>query len=352
MKRFQWVGGLIVLVVILVGLFFYWNSTEKSNFQIAMGFYTVEDGAVRYWGEPIAGADMRSFQILSDAYAKDSHQVYFYGDPMSKQVDAQSFKLINDFYAQDKNHYYVAGESLREIDYHTFKIIDGPFAEDLKGQYYVGEKVENADFHSLDKLTFSLDHKYLEQFKVGGDLPESFSSQTQQYWRDNHQVYFESESAMGGYGLSIIENADHETMKILNGYYAVDKNDLYIYGYREKNGLNFDYETIEPLQYGSGYLRDKNSVFGASRDGMIEIEDVDVETFQYFENTAFSKDKNRIYFASRPFAEADYVTFHVELYKLEGTMITVLGKDKNGCYAEDRKVACPSDQYLFSWDDI
>lgn len=351
MKRFQLVGILIILASLLAGVFFYWDSSEKNNHQTALGFYTVEDGAARYWGSPIVGADMRSFQILSDAYAKDNHQVYFYGDPITKLVDAQSFKLLNDFYAQDKNHYYIAGNRLEAIDYSTFKIIDGPFAEDQKGQYYVGEKVENADFYSLEKLTFSLDHDRLEQFKVGGDLPEDFSSQTQQYWRDNHQIYFESESAMNGQGLSIIENADHGTMKMLNRYYAVDKNHLYVYGYPDKNALIFDYETIEPLQYGSGYLRDKNRVFGASREGMIEIGGVDVETFQYFENTAFAKDKNRIYFASKPFIKADYETFYVELYMLEGTMITAMGKDKNGCYDAEQLVECPSDEYRFSWGE-
>ncbi|UNM96575.1 DKNYY domain-containing protein [Ignatzschineria rhizosphaerae] len=351
MKRFHLLGIFLIAATLLGGLFFYGDRFTHDDPE-EMGFYSIENGVIHYWGSPVSGADARSFKILDAAYAKDNHQVYYFGEPMSKIVDAKSFKPLNAWYAKDKNYYYVYGDFLKEIDTATFKIINGPFAEDKNGQYYVGSKVENADFHFLEKLSFILDHEYLSQFKVGGDLPWDGSSQTQQYWRDNHQVYYESESAMNGHDLSIIKDADLETIKMLNRYYAVDKDHLYTYGSKEINNLSFDYMTIEPLQYGSGYLRDKDKVFGFTREGIMEIEGADAQTFQYFDNTPYAKDKNQIYLISKPFLAVDYETFHTAEYNLKGTMITILGKDKNGYYMEAQEVECPSDEFLFSWDEI
>ena len=106
--------------------------------------------------------------------------------------------------------------------------------------------------------------------------------------------------------------------------------------YRESPS-NLDIESA--VEYGE-YLVDKDNVFvwyGTSDgDILIELENVDRETFEVLGNSIYSKDKNHVYDTRHGVIEkADVHTFEVINFEVNGP--PVYGKDK--------------DNYFF-WDEI
>lgn len=119
--------------------------------------------------------DAQSFEILSDAFAKDKKQVYCFGEPWKapdpatfevvmknrvtefardckhlygasgkkvfKNVDVASFEMLNKFWARDKNSIIYMrwyGKVMRHIDHESFEVLDDEgSARDARKEYWM-----------------------------------------------------------------------------------------------------------------------------------------------------------------------------------------------------------------------
>ncbi len=82
--------------------------------------YILNKDKVFYAGEQVKGADMRTFKILNEYYAKDKNVVYYLGAKLGT-TDTASFEVLNAGYARDKSSFYVNGLKLGEVDLNTVK---------------------------------------------------------------------------------------------------------------------------------------------------------------------------------------------------------------------------------------
>lgn len=96
--------------------------------------YSIKNGVVYYYSEPIADADPSSFQLLpfpnikgDSGYAKDKYHI-FYGDHTIVGADLLSFVVLPSFddedgpdaFAKDKNYAYFDGGRIIGADATTF----------------------------------------------------------------------------------------------------------------------------------------------------------------------------------------------------------------------------------------
>jgi hypothetical protein len=89
----------------------------------------------------IAGADAKTFEIVSWDWQRDKNFYYRFGKKITS-IDRQSFKLLDYHYAKDKFHVYYDENIIEGADSKTFNHIDGTQdGKDANNCYRWGEKV-------------------------------------------------------------------------------------------------------------------------------------------------------------------------------------------------------------------
>ena len=153
------------------------------------------------------------------------------------------------------------------------------------------------------------------------------------YFIENGNVYYGSDYSKYN---TKIETADSKTFKIINPYYAKDKNSVYYNG-GILNGLNSGKVEflggVGTLIGEDGYIKDDKSVYFLGE----KLESADAKTFTVLKakNTrqysSYGKDKNHIYFQDKIFDGADSKTFEI--------LDDGYTKDKNGIYYNNIRLA-------------
>lgn len=149
--------------------------------------------------------------------------------------------------------------------------------------------------------------------------PNSFELINKFYSKDKNRVYRLNEYEPWITGVSILEDSDPATFKLLqeDGFiYGKDKNNVY---YEWKKIQGADTETFQILDY--PYSKDKNNVY-YSYEGIVES--ADPETFIVVKSGFYMKDKNNVYYNGKIIQGADSETF--EFVK------PGYAKDKNNVY--------------------
>lgn len=158
------------------------------------------------------------------------------------------------------------------------------------------------------------------------------------YFRKNKfNVYYKITLGKGqsSSGETIIKGADLESFKVLNDYYAMDKNNVYgcFAWYGDTGGFTtkvecrklkeIDLKTFKSLSL--DYAMDKNNVYYLNevKNGISIIKDADNKTFEII-NKNLTKDKNSIYYKGEALNGVDVDSFEVINY--------YAAKDKNNCY--------------------
>ena len=97
-------------------------------------------------GNPIRGADPKSFRPLQGAYAQDQQHI-FYFDERITSADAATFRVIASPYAQDAQHVFWMQHLIGGADPNTFKILNLAFqcTADQKQAYYQDLVIPNTD---------------------------------------------------------------------------------------------------------------------------------------------------------------------------------------------------------------
>lgn len=169
-------------------------------------------------------------------YHQEGDQVYYYNelDYPSKSnflADLESFKIINDLYAKDKDYIFYKGKKIYGADVTSFELFkDGygnlRFGKDNFSVYYEGKKIEDAD-------------------------PKTIQSVGQ-----NNNLYLKDKKAVYIYGYKIID-ADPQSFEVLDCAFSRDKNA--VYKYQEK--ISFDPSSFQVSNSDCNKVKDKNGEY-------------------------------------------------------------------------------------------
>ncbi|ERK55237.1 DKNYY domain-containing protein [Leptotrichia sp. oral taxon 879] len=379
------------------------KNVDKNTFKAVNGNYGVDSKNVYYLGEKLDFVGLDGLKIFNDIYLKDKKNVYEISINNNDKVKIKPIKNLNidvvtfeniyeGFYYRDKNAiYYVDTDEnsekktlkiLKGADPSTFEL--GIISIDKNSVFIENQKLEGVSskgFEILDnEFNFVKDYKnvyYLDResdgitYKVevldtkGVDIPsfEFLGDFYNKYYKDKNNIYFlnDRDDKMK---LEKLNYADPKTFEIINGNFARDDKNLYIFGYKvdgidpktfealnyemikDKNGVYFleniseenenseiktrklnlkglDLRSFKKIDDSDYYFKDKNSIYYEDSGNLHKIENVDLKTFKDLDYN-FAKDKNNIYYKNKKLNGIDAKTFE----KISSNIV----KDKNGLY--------------------
>ena len=304
----------------------------KRNNEIYYRFSKEDDIEIK-----VENADLNTFKILNDKYAKDKNSAYFFGNKSFKDVDVKTFQVLPNYYSKDKNNVYrPINEWIHKIDGanpKTIKVLSQYYSKDDKNVFYNSDKILNADvpsfvvFEGENSYAKDKNSVYYSGEKIEGANPKTFKVISDgSYSKDDKNVYA---------GLDIVKGADPQTFKEVSGTnYARDKNNLYYYfgdvknlgkinekdfkvldNDLVKNGNEIFYsgeklgiknpEEFEIIKNNSSnsstiiYGKDNENIYAITpykETGYLIIKNADKDTFEVMKDSNYSKDKNNIYY--------------------------------------------------------
>ena len=173
--------------------------------------YWIEKKNVYYNWDKVNWADAKTFEVLSDDFAKDKNKIYLYNYEVV-WLDVDSFEVLDEYYLKDKdNIYYIDRDSKIRVvswaDTWSFEVIkwksqsglDSRYAKDKKSVFQSWMKLVNSDSETF---------KFIDEF----------------YSKDKNNVYVIDAEI---YCVDEIEDADPETFELLKWGYSKDKNHVY-----------------------------------------------------------------------------------------------------------------------------
>lgn len=86
-------------------------SRRANQFEVFDFPYSTDQEVVFYHEHLLEDADLKTFKVLTDGYAKDAKNVYYFENKID--ADAKSFKVKRGK-AKDKYHQYEYGKPIQE----------------------------------------------------------------------------------------------------------------------------------------------------------------------------------------------------------------------------------------------
>nr|WP_159063735.1 DKNYY domain-containing protein [Thaumasiovibrio occultus] len=324
----------------------------------------------------IEGADLASFEVLDEFYARDKHHLYFQAERISHLVDRDSFEIVSFYVIRDDSRVYVHSDNLRReendgfiliegADATSFELLDDNWARD-KNHYYFDFLPVDIDYASFEILTEDLakdnqsvlmrhDDSYKRTEIAGQDI-QAFDDtyiydNDRIYWRD---VEYNDEHNVAKSWMSSIEYQDISSFNVLNREFFVLDNNVYFDAHLLPNA---NAKTLEQLAH-YAYIKDDKQVFfkqfplpNADPDSFAiphhwadyghdnehlyyrdQLVANDVANPTVFDNQSYLKTDHHVYFEGRILAGAKAESFDLlEPY-------ATYGKDDQAVYFEDQKI--------------
>jgi len=342
----------------------------------------------------IENADKDTFEVMeNNRYSKDKNNIYYlgnYGIVKLEDVDRVSFVISEQFpFSYDRKNVYYAGKKVDGVTSAGLKVIRRPnepinFISDNKNLYRLVEIFDenNRELKSVKAVAVKNLKVDFKTFEIFDEWPN--------YFHDKNNVYYENK--LYQIPLKKIEEADRNSLILLNSEFSKDNKNVYYYGNKIKdlNSEKFEFEgnnfikdldivyflknkdkayalkteigketyEIVPLNVdtksfkysdsdtytnglttaeANGYLQDKNGVYyfdmnklnKFSSDNIFsKIEGADIHSFIQL-MFGYAKDRNKVYFEGKELKGADVKSFKIIISNGK-----VLIKDKNKIYKE------------------
>ena len=281
------------------------------------------------------GVDIPSFEFLGNSYNKyyrDKNNIYFLNDRDDKMkleklagANLKTFEIMDGNFARDDKNLYIFEYKVDGIDPKTFEALNYEMIKDKNGVYFlenISEENENSEIKTKKLNLKGLD---LRSFKKVDD--------SDYYFKDKNSIYYEDSG-----NLHKIENADLKTFKDLDYNFAKDKNNIY---YKNKKLDGIDAASFEKIEF--NFIKDKNRLYKIDEDEekneikLIPInEKVNLENFEEIGGNYYKDDKNLYYFGENEFKKIEGAD--PNSFKYDNENYTFIAKDKNNVYFEGEKV--------------
>ena len=281
------------------------------------------------------GVDIPSFEFLGNSYNKyyrDKNNIYFLNDRDDKMkfeklagANLKTFEIMDGNFARDDKNLYIFEYKVDGIDPKTFEALNYEMIKDKNGVYFlenISEENENSEIKTKKLNLKGLD---LRSFKKVDD--------SNYYFKDKNSIYYEDSG-----NLHKIESADLKTFKDLDYNFAKDKNNIY---YKNKKLDGIDAASFEKIEF--NFIKDKNRLYKIDEDEekneikLIPInEKVNLENFEEIGGNYYKDDKNLYYFGENEFKKIEGAD--PNSFKYDNENHTFIAKDKNNVYFEGEKV--------------
>jgi hypothetical protein len=279
MKVLMWMGIVVLVVTVLYILVFaafaFYVSTPSTHNAKAFNSkasnqYYIQDGKVTFvrngnffqlGGTEIEGADLNSFEVIDESYAKDINHIYYDGKPVAganpNSVELVTSKIntnsVNSGYLISGDNVFCYGDIIEGADPESFSYLLGLYAMDK------------------DYLYYDIDIKISRKV-----IPTAISNATDGYIRHGEQVLYQGH---------IISNDVHN-FEVINDKYSKDSFHVYYHGTIVESMEPDNFIVISPY-----YRKDKNQAYYFNNP----IPESDPNTFKVL-NDAISKDQKHLYY--------------------------------------------------------
>ena len=130
--------------------------------------------------------DVLTFKLFDCKYAKDKNKVVYlmngggsFGERNISKADLKTFEIIKYAYAKDVKNVYFRGKIIAGADPKTFQILDADFSSDAKSVYWHDKEIKGADV----KTFYVFELNYIDA--IGDAPPGDISS-------DKNNIYCNS----------------------------------------------------------------------------------------------------------------------------------------------------------------
>ncbi|GHA63429.1 DKNYY domain-containing protein [Photobacterium aphoticum] len=285
----------------------------------------------------VEGADLDTFEVLNEKYARDKNSVYYGPTKISTVADRDTIQIINHFVVKDKAGVYVNDGGLlkrlskrhefmtvRDADPDTFEIITNSWAKD-KQHYYYDYRIMDVDYDTFEILSDDVakdkhavyiksDNRFVKTDVVG----QHFRVLDNQYFYDTSHIYW--------YKADFIHDGDER-------YTGQDSATFWL--------ASLPYQDISTFRIlGDEHLAIDNIVYN---DGTA-LPDADAATFTLIGHDHFAKDAQHVFFNGTIIPQADPASFtRLEAIFEDFTRPSHYGQDAQHVFFEDRVISTQSD---------